>query len=208
MWHIDTAVIRSRPDRLARTIVLLARWLVSLPCALLGYAVRGVVALLFALRTLRLFSSTTLAAQASNLAIYFGVDKFVSGESLVLRHDAIILHAASQVRQEREPEEDLKGSGNSRNLSARTGNEILGGSILVAVGAFLSRTRYALPITALVLIVVGVGALFGMSALGGVGGNTGRSMWWLLLCVPYPIGWILGLLGAASILREPRNRDA
>ena len=85
---------------------------------------------------------------------------------------------------------------------------ILGGSILVAVGAFLSRSRYRLPITALVLIVVGVGAMFGMSALGGVGGSTGRSMWWLLLCVPYPIGWILGLIGAASKLREPRNGDA
>ena len=85
---------------------------------------------------------------------------------------------------------------------------ILGGSILVAVGAFLSRTRYRVPITALVLIAVGVGAMFGLSALGGVGGNTGRSIWWLLLCVPYPIGWILGLLGAASKIREPRNRHA
>ena len=80
---------------------------------------------------------------------------------------------------------------------------ILGGSVLVALGAFLSRTRYRLPITALVLIAAGVGAMFGMSALGGVGGNTGRSMWWLLLCVPYPIGWILGLIGAVSKLREP-----
>ena len=82
---------------------------------------------------------------------------------------------------------------------------ILGGSILVAVGAFPSRTRYRLPVTALVLIALGVGALFGMSALGGVGGNTGRSIWWLLLCLPYPIGWILGLIGAARKLREPRD---
>ena len=82
---------------------------------------------------------------------------------------------------------------------------ILGGSFLVAVDAFLSRSRYRLPVTALILIAVGVGAMFGMSALGGVGGNTGRSIWWLLLCVPYPIGWFLGLIGAASKLREPRN---
>jgi len=79
---------------------------------------------------------------------------------------------------------------------------ILAGSILSAVGAFASRTRYRLPIAAMVLIAVGVGALFGMSALGGVGGNTGRSIWWLLLCLPYAIGWILGLLGAARKLRE------
>ena len=73
----------------SEAIFLLARWLVSLPCTWLGYAVRGVVALLFALRTLRLFSSSMLVAQASNLAIHFGVDKFVSGKSLVWRHDAI-----------------------------------------------------------------------------------------------------------------------
>jgi hypothetical protein len=85
---------------------------------------------------------------------------------------------------------------------------ILAGSILVAVGAFLSRTRYRLPIAALILIAVGIAAMFGTSALGGVGGNTGRSMWWLLLCAPYPIGWLLGLVGAASRLREPRNRHA
>jgi len=82
---------------------------------------------------------------------------------------------------------------------------ILAGSILVGVGASLSRTRYRLPVTALVLIAVGVGAMFGMSTLGGVGGNRGRSIWWLLLCLPYPIGWILGLIGAVSKFREPRN---
>ena len=80
----------------------------------------------------------------------------------------------------------------------------LGGSALVAGGAFFSRTRYRMPVAALVLIAVGVGALFGLSSLGGVGGNTGRSMWWLLLCLPYPIGWLLGLVGAANKLRERR----
>ena len=85
---------------------------------------------------------------------------------------------------------------------------ILGGSILVALGAFFSRTRYRLSIAALVLIGIGVGAMFGMSALGGVGGNTGRSIWWLVLCVPYPIGWVLGLVGAVNKLREPRNEHA
>ena len=82
---------------------------------------------------------------------------------------------------------------------------ILGGSTLVAAGALVSRTRYRLPVTALALIAVGVGAMFGMSALGGVGGNTGRSIWWLLLCLTYPIGWVLGLIGAAGKLREPRH---
>jgi hypothetical protein len=82
---------------------------------------------------------------------------------------------------------------------------ILGGSLLVAVGAFRSQTRYRLPVASLILITAGVGAMFGMSALGGVGGSSGRSIWWLLLCVPYPVGWVLGLIGAANKLREPRN---
>jgi hypothetical protein len=75
---------------------------------------------------------------------------------------------------------------------------ILGGSTLVAAGALVSRTRYRLPVTALALIAVGVGAMFGMSALGGVGGNTGRSIGWLLLCLTYPIGWVLSSAQRAS----------
>jgi hypothetical protein len=85
---------------------------------------------------------------------------------------------------------------------------ILGGSVLAAIGAFRSRTRYRLPVAAMVLIAVGVAALFGMSALGGVGGNSGRSIWWLLLCLPYAIGWILGLVGATRKLRELRPASA
>ena len=82
---------------------------------------------------------------------------------------------------------------------------ILGGTALSALGAFLSRSRYRLPLMALAMTAVGVGALLGLSAIGGVGGSSGRSFWWLLLCVPYPVGWILGLVGAARTLREPRH---
>ena len=86
---------------------------------------------------------------------------------------------------------------------------ILGGSALAAIGAYLAGTRhYRLQLTAAVLIALGVAALFGLSALGGVGGSTGRSMWWLALCVSYPIGWILGLFGAASNLRDYRTSPA
>ena len=81
---------------------------------------------------------------------------------------------------------------------------ILGGSALAALGAFQTRTTYSLPVAAAALIATGVAALFGMSALGGVGGDTGRSIWWLLLCLPYSIGWVLGLVGATRKLREPQ----
>jgi hypothetical protein len=80
---------------------------------------------------------------------------------------------------------------------------ILAGSALAAAAAvFDGIGRYRLPVTALLLIAAGVGALFGLSALGGVGGNSGRSIWLLLLCAPYPIGWVLGIVSAASRLRR------
>ena len=82
---------------------------------------------------------------------------------------------------------------------------VLGGSMLAALGAFRSQHRSRLSFTAVALIAFGVSVMSGLSALGGVGGNTGRSVWWALLCLPYPIGWILGLISAASELRKPRH---
>jgi hypothetical protein len=78
---------------------------------------------------------------------------------------------------------------------------ILLGSALVAVGAYINKSepnsvRYWLAV--FVLIAIGVGALFGLSAVGGIGGRSGHSMWWGLLILPYPIGWIFGVAGLAS----------
>jgi hypothetical protein len=79
---------------------------------------------------------------------------------------------------------------------------ILPGTALIALGAWLGKSRHrVLLYWALVLVAAGVGAMWGLSALGGVGGGTGRSMWWLLVLLPYPIGWIMGLVGAILTLR-------
>lgn len=84
---------------------------------------------------------------------------------------------------------------------------ILAGSALAAVGAvFGMRRRSRLPLIALVLIAIGVIAMFGLSAIGGVGGESGRSLWWLAICVPYPVGWIIGLVGAFVLLRQRESR--
>ncbi len=70
------------------------------------------------------------------------------------------------------------------------------GSALVTLRAFLDPT--ALPtrkywLTALLLNVVGVIALFVLSAFGGVGGKNGHSWWWALFVLPYPLGWFMAL---------------
>jgi hypothetical protein len=76
------------------------------------------------------------------------------------------------------------------------------GAALLAIGGLLAhgahrRTLYM----AFALVVLGVATMWVMSALGGVGGSTGRSLWWALLVLPYPVGWILGLSGAVRQLR-------
>jgi hypothetical protein len=83
---------------------------------------------------------------------------------------------------------------------------ILLGAVLVAVGAALVRSPYrTLPYWALGLLTLGVATLFGMSAVGGIGGTSGRSLWWGLTLLPYPVGWVLGLVGAARCLLAPRS---
>jgi hypothetical protein len=78
---------------------------------------------------------------------------------------------------------------------------ILPGSGLVALGAFLGhgeRRLIAYRVGVFVLIVIGVGAMWGLSWVGGFGGPSGRSMWWGVLILPYLIGWSMGIWGPGS----------
>lgn len=80
---------------------------------------------------------------------------------------------------------------------------ILPGSGLLALGVWLSqaeRQAVACKVCAFVLIVIGVGAMWGLSAVGGFGGTSGRSGWWGLLLLPYLIGWSMGIWGPGSHL--------
>jgi len=80
---------------------------------------------------------------------------------------------------------------------------ILPGTLLVAVSALLVRSPHRkIAWWAFVLTAVGVGILFGLSALGGVGGETGRSVAWLLVVLPYPVGVIMALITGVRLLRE------
>jgi len=89
---------------------------------------------------------------------------------------------------------------------------ILPGSGLVTLGTFLGDNGRELRIQWLcifVLTVVGVGAMFLLSAWGGFGGTSKRSMWWGVLILPYPLGWIMGIVSLLfRLVRSVRHRHA
>ncbi len=85
---------------------------------------------------------------------------------------------------------------------------ILVGSGLVALGTFLSNASRRLRvywIWTFLLIAFGVGVMFGASAMGGFGGATGRSIWWAVLALPYPVGWVMGVVNLFYRLRRKRG---
>jgi len=78
---------------------------------------------------------------------------------------------------------------------------ILPGSGLVVLGTCISgqpRPIVIFRMWVFLLILIGVTALWVLSAHGGVGGDSGRSMWWGLLFVPYLVGWSVGIWGPDS----------
>jgi hypothetical protein len=78
---------------------------------------------------------------------------------------------------------------------------ILPGSGLVAFGTFLGQSErrwLAYRVGVFLLIAIGVGAMWGLTSVGGFGGNSGRSSWWGLLMLPYLIGWSMGIWGPGS----------
>jgi hypothetical protein len=87
---------------------------------------------------------------------------------------------------------------------------ILPGSGMVALGIYLGgkgRRTVLYWTWAFILIAVGVGALFGLSAVGGIGGKGGHSMWWGILILPYPAGWLMALGGGvAGLVRLFKTR--
>jgi len=84
---------------------------------------------------------------------------------------------------------------------------ILAGSALALAGALLGKSRHRKLIAwSFALVAIGVGALWGMSAIGGIGGSTGRSMWCptplkaagkYVSPSPFPIRWTSSIRAAS-----------
>jgi hypothetical protein len=88
---------------------------------------------------------------------------------------------------------------------------ILPGSGLVTLGTFLYNTERGLLIQWLCifgLIAFGVGALFAPGAWG-LGGKSEHSLWWGVLVLPYPVGWVMGIVNLLfRLIRSVRHRHA
>jgi hypothetical protein len=86
---------------------------------------------------------------------------------------------------------------------------ILPGVGLLALGTFLGGSRHrALVLWSFACVAAGVAALWVISAFGGVRfpgepASAGHSAWWGLFLLPYPLGWMAGLVGAIRVMREP-----
>jgi len=78
---------------------------------------------------------------------------------------------------------------------------ILPGSLLLALGTVLGqceRRLIAYRVAVFILVAIGVGAMWVMSSVGGIGGKSGLSMWWGVLILPYLVGWSMGIWGPGS----------
>ena len=83
---------------------------------------------------------------------------------------------------------------------------ILAGSAMAAAGAHFEHSRRRrLLACAFGLVAAGVASMIIVSLIGGVGGRSGRSPWWLLLLAPYVLGWAAGVAGGALWLVDTFN---
>jgi hypothetical protein len=86
----------------------------------------------------------------------------------------------------------------------------LEGAVVILVGVGLgglnahlnSNNNRKMLYWAFAIIAIGIGAMLALSRIGGIGGQSGHSIWWGLMILPYPIGWIIGLVGGIRMFIE------
>jgi hypothetical protein len=85
---------------------------------------------------------------------------------------------------------------------------ILPGVALISLGTILSKSRLKwFAFWSCVLTAIGIFAMIVLSALGGIGGDSGLSIWWTALLVPYAVGAALSFIGGVMALLEGLNND-
>ena len=83
---------------------------------------------------------------------------------------------------------------------------------LIALDAYLALSRYkALFAWSFALVVCGVAAMWGLSSVGGFRlrvEGPGLGPWWGLFVLPYPVGWVLSVVGVVRTLVDHRRRNS
>ncbi len=80
------------------------------------------------------------------------------------------------------------------------------GGLLAVYAAWLARNRWLrLLAWGLGLAVVGCAAMLVLTARGGFGGTRGIAPVWGLTAVPYPVGWLMVLVGSVLSVRAMRG---
>ena len=83
---------------------------------------------------------------------------------------------------------------------------------LIALDAYITRSRYrALFRWSFAFVVCGVAAMWGLSSVGGFRltvEGVGLGPWWGLVILPYPVGWVLGVIGVVRTLVDHRRQNA
>jgi hypothetical protein len=83
---------------------------------------------------------------------------------------------------------------------------IAAGSGLVTLGAFLQHSaRLRTARWTFGMVLTGIAFILVLSVLGGTGGASGLSNWWLLPASLYPLGAVAGLVNGFGLLRETRR---
>jgi hypothetical protein len=83
---------------------------------------------------------------------------------------------------------------------------IAAGSGLVTLGAFLQHSaRLRIARWTFGMVLTGIAFILVLSVLGGTGGSSGLSNWWLLPACLYPLGALVGLVNGFGLLRETRR---
>lgn len=82
---------------------------------------------------------------------------------------------------------------------------IAAGSALIAFSTYLTHDRHRkIFFVSLIMIITGVFFIFYLSSLGGIGGSSGRSWWWGVLVLPYPVGWLMSIIILITrVLKKP-----
>ncbi len=82
---------------------------------------------------------------------------------------------------------------------------VLIGGVLALMAAIQSRSPHTRLVRwGLGLAMAGCASMVALSMVGGVGGGSGRSLWWLATIAPYPVGVLLLIAGDILILRARR----